>query len=186
MRSLVRLLVILACCAAPLAAQSDDVRSPTRGLAITPYVAASRLTWTADLMADRTDAATGIGALLTWGLTDQWTLWGDAQSLKPSGGTYTLAHLGAGVRLTLLENTSAIRPHLEFGYLQRLESGSAGFGLTGTVGDAFALGGGVLWFPTPRLAVDLAYRGATGPMDQLALATSTLRLGVVWRLGSRE
>lgn len=153
------------------------------------------------------DTGAGLGLVLGYGFTDRLAVYLgiDGSSIKSDeaeDGTdaseYQLAQVDLGIRYTFGGTASALRPYLNAaltGVAVADEYTEDGESLEVTIsGGGLTLGGGLQYFFSPSLALDVALQGSAGTLSTIEIngeevdiededfefTTSRLQLGVTW------
>ena len=146
--------------------------------------------------AKETPTGVGLRGIVSYGFTDDWSLFGALQTVSiRTGSAESLRQGEVGGRLTLLDDGFAARPYFEAAVAMRQITirlprvGETVESISST-GSAAVLAGGVQLFVSPRFAIDVALAVATGsfrdpridgeraPVLEGSVPSTTLRIGV--------
>lgn len=173
-------LVLAALLIAP-AAYSQDVRSDVQGFGIGVHLNGTAWAledWSrGEAGGDETDNGGGLGLDLSYGFTQHVAIFGraDAASMEQDGEDgYALAHVDLGARFTLLGQQSALRPYGEVAVL----GNAATFEVEGEdveiSGTGLTFGGGVKYFVSKSLAIDLGVAFSGGTIKEVKVGDLSL------------
>jgi opacity protein-like surface antigen len=186
MRKAMSAAIILLAMATGVDAQA---RSSSQGLSLNLHLNGSALK-VED--ANDTDTGGGLGLGVGYGITRNIGLFlnVDGASMSSDGDNYRLGHGELGVRYTFLDATAAWRPSLDVSVGARLlQADDVDFDEFGLVdiemsGPAYNVGGGVAYFFSPALALDMGLRWSFGKFNKIKVDNVTVDLEGDDRIGA--
>lgn len=199
-----RTLITTALLAGSLFAASDlDAQvSKASGFMLNAHLTGTSLT-TGEGENESEDNGGGLGLVVGYGFTDRLAVYLaiDGSSMKPDGEEgeeYALGQADLGIRYTFGSTASALRPYVNAalnGTAITDEVSDEGQTFDVTIsGGGLTLGGGVQYFFSPSLALDVALQGSAGTLSTLEIdgeeidledeevdfSAGRLQLGITW------
>jgi hypothetical protein len=188
--------------ALPLTATAQDAKSNTTGFSLGLAAAGAAIEF--DEVDDESLSGGGATIRLGWGFNRMFTLFleGTATSLDADDGEWTLGHGDLGGRFHFGGPSSALRPFLEAAFSFRSATNedilftddgqTAQRGELEISGGGFSIGGGLLFYFNPKLALHTDAKFTSGEFDTVRFrnvsvsgfevdATSTrFNIGLTW------
>lgn len=150
--------------------QALGYRSSTQGFFLNGHLNGS--SWTLDDLDVDTESGGGIGIGLGYGLTELISLYAqlDAAAINPDGGdTYALAHFDLGAQFTFLSTDTPWRPYLDVALAGRAAEWESILGDIETSGGGISVGGGVKYFISLPVALDLGLKWTVGELSDFTI-----------------
>ncbi len=170
----------------PLQAQSDGTkpRSNTKGFMVGAHLNGSSLAYEGD----DAESGGGLGIVLGYGFSPKWQLTFqvdaaniDLDARNAGAGSYTLSHGDLGVRYTFANTARAWVPYLSAAVSSRIASASIDQTLVTSSdvtlsGPAVSLGGGVQYFFSQKVALDIGLLFSGGKFDNVKVGSLSVDL----------
>ena len=182
---------------APAHASAQSRSDPT-GFHAGLYLNGSAITYEGS---DEAESGGGYGLTLGWGLTNLVTLYleGSGAQVETLDGsdTYTLGHFDVGARVNFLAPYKRWRPFATVGLSGRAAEGDVGGAIVTLSGTGLTVGGGVAYFISRKIAVDLGLKWTAGDftdaelndvavdIDPIGATSARFDLGVAYWHGRR-
>ncbi len=193
------ILILLVLVAAPAFGQrnryrSSRLESDTRGFSLGLFLQGA--SWQREDVGDDDDWEGGGGAGLTlaYGFNHTVTAYVSANGsvIDPDfGDEYSLGHVDLGVLLHLASPRQPFRPYFDLALTGRAAEYEIGPADVEVSGGGFTFGGGLKWFPSRPVALDLGLKITVGELERIEVGdldrdievdatSSRLHLGITW------
>lgn len=178
-------------------AQNDSTYS-TRGFSVGLHL--NGTSWhldEPDFNLDGSDSGGGLGLDLSYGVSDLVSIFLnlDGASIDPDDGeTYTLGHADLGARFAFGSTAKKFKPFAQVAFTGVVAEQEFGMNTLELSGGGLTLGGGILYFFSPAVALDTGLRLTIGQLTEVKLnnvsvdteidaQTSRFDVGIRWYPG---
>lgn len=173
----------------------DSLESNTKGFFIGVHL--NGTSWTVDDLGVSGENGGGMGLKLGYGFNQLVTIYGniDGAVINPNeGGNYSLAHFDLGVNFNFGSQQRALRPYVDLALTGRAAQVTVGPAEIEISGAGFTAGGGLKYFFSLPLALDVGLLGTFGKLDEVSVGSISenisadasavrLNIGIVWYPG---
>lgn len=161
------------CCTLVLPAQAQR-RSNTTGLFLNAHLSGNSASYdfdNFDAFADESDSGGGLGVQIGYGFSPLVTLYlginGAAMDSDDVEDAYTLAHVDLGGQFNFQSGRSAAVPYATVALSARQVNFETDFGDVNFNGGGLTLGGGLKYFLSPKVALDVGLTGTFGTFTEI-------------------